>query len=283
MARVQLEEQQREIDPATVGLPKWPELRVQGSSVTREQALEICIRMDNMHISANNDATHRIVNRCFYDIGSGRRDEYSKRAETLLKRWAPGFKVDEKYIWDSYDIESIFREHYGHVGVEYLRTDWISTCYVGGPHGWCNLDGTISTQGHNIGKWPSATDVLHEWEVIAEVFPYLDLRAQLFSGEQCEENTVPVIEYVVRNGNVTCVEPRTLQVMNDAVEQDIAALITSGRGFCETAFTRDTLEDAIRTTLRALGHERWPTVESITQRLNTRIAQAMHDAEAQDV
>lgn len=36
-----------------------------------------------------------------------------------------------------------------------------------------------------------------------EAFPYLDLRCQLLSGESCEEEAKPVVEFIVKDGTVT--------------------------------------------------------------------------------
>ena len=164
-------------------LPKWPCLIVTGKKVTEEQAAEIIIRTNRWHgYTGNDDQWNKIISE------------------------ATGIKLD-KYECADFDSVESFKEEYNVLDLGYLHTYCISTSYVGGPHGWCNWFGNIFSNSHNIGKWPNAEEILEEWSIIADAFPYLDLRSQLYSGEQCEENTYPVVEYVVKDGKAIIQDP----------------------------------------------------------------------------
>src|SRR5689334_7897912 len=100
------------------------------------------------------------------------------------------------------DARDDARMKYECLDLSYLRNSRIVSCYVNGPHGWCNWDGTIFTNTYNIGKWPNCKEVLEDWQNIAEHFPFLKLKSQLWSTEQCEEGGHAVIQYNIANGTV---------------------------------------------------------------------------------
>lgn len=174
-----------------IPLPKWPEMRVEGKSISEDQAAEIILRTDytSRHVLLNDKEwentviktlkTPKINDEC-YKLED---NEYQKEIEKYNKK-LDKYLSKIKYIQD----------------IEYIRPDRIGSVYVGGSHGFVDWDGTIGTCGHNIGKWPSIQNIHYEWKVIAREFPYLDLRCQLFSGENCEENTSPIVEYIVKDG-----------------------------------------------------------------------------------
>ena len=159
-------------------LPKWPECRVDGKSVTKEQAQEILIRTQGFLFSSNNRPFH----------------------QELLKTL--GVETKEEYPYHDWDDLSAKAEEYHCLPLSYLSTERICSCYIGGPNGWLDWDGEIYQTGNNIGKWPSVESVYEDWKLIAKTFPYLDLRCQLFSGEGCEKESVPVVEFIVKNGKV---------------------------------------------------------------------------------
>lgn len=173
------------MDFLSIGLPKWPMMATIGKRVTEDQAAEIIVRCSSLHFSCND------------------------------KRWdaelygALGLVVG-KHGWVD-DWQSVMdkrRELRSVETGEYLDLDSrLSTAYIGGPHGWMNWDGRVGEAGHNIGKWPTVEDVREGWANIAAAFPYLELRCQLFSGEGCEDDIRPVIEYRVADGSVEMREP----------------------------------------------------------------------------
>lgn len=150
---------------------------------------------------------------CSTDIAywSSNRKDHDKRVLEILgvpfeetDGW-PNVRTDPQNWYEMCD--SIYHGGY----VDYLRMERISTCYVGGLHGFIEWDGTISNHFYNVGKWPSASEILDELEIIATRFPFLDLRFQIVdweyddSHERTGEYYVHA-EYIVKNGSVTMVE-----------------------------------------------------------------------------
>lgn len=164
-------------------LPKWPAIVVKGEKVSEELAAEIIVRCGNIAPFSNDREWERQVRRAFgftYDD-----------------------RHDEKIPWSEKSRQSDeIRQRLGILDLEYLEIDRIASSYIGGPHGWCDWDGTIETSGHNIGKWPSCESVCKEWQTIAEAWPSLKLRCQLFDREECEKGAIPVVQYDINNGIV---------------------------------------------------------------------------------
>lgn len=165
------------------GLPKWPALIVVGENVTPQQAMEIIIRTSQFWFCCNDRVWE----------------------EELYR--AMRVKLDPDRSWIRPDFQSIkeAQERYGVLDLEYLTNDQIASSYVGGPHGWCDWHGIIGCNHYNIGKWPSVEIVYGEWLKIAQEFPFLKLECQLMSGEQCEEQIVPLVQFSVAEGRVKCV------------------------------------------------------------------------------
>jgi hypothetical protein len=92
----------------------------------------------------------------------------------------------------------------GVLQLSYLENARIASSWIGGPHGWCDWDGTIGCANYNIGKWPTVEAVTEDWHAIAAAFPYLNLRAQLVPDEGEAESAV--VEWQISNGAVSTVE-----------------------------------------------------------------------------
>lgn len=168
-----------------VALPKWPALIVVGNSVNTEQAEEILIRTSGLYCYTNDK-------------------EYSDQLASI-------FNLEiKKYGQPEYKSLMRQRERFRILDLEYLVNERICSCWVGGPYGWCDWDGTIGCLNHNIGKWPDVKTVLNEWRLIARTFPYLNLRCQLLDKEACFEDGKPLVEYVVANGKVEVKLPTEL-------------------------------------------------------------------------
>lgn len=213
-------------DIFSIGLPKWPAFVVQGNAVTRDQAAEILVRTDRWYVSTNDRQWAREV----YRIA--------------------GIAFDDKTHYIDVDWKSLdaFREAMGVLDLEYLTNSQIASAYIGGPHGWCSWSGNIGCASYNIGKWPSVEAVLREWTLIAEAFPFLRLRSQLFSGETSESDTRPLVEFEVMDGKAKALRP-TDRVLNpeSTLERDMLGLFMPGR---ERGCSADALRDAIETVRR---------------------------------
>lgn len=216
-------------------LPKWPALVVLGAPVTPTQAAEILIRTDGFLFSSNDD---EFVRELFAELG----------VETTGERWP------DPADWDSWYAA---RDRYGVLtNLDYLRNSRVVSSSVNGPHGWLDWDGRVHTTSYNVGKWPTVEAVLAEWELIARTWPFLDLKSQLMSGEVCEDDVRPLVEFRVRDGRVTVdVEPKTMQAPPTFL--DTGALLrrlTSSRGERgERGCTVEQFRGALVVTQRALA------------------------------
>jgi len=196
-------------NPLAVALPKWPAMVVHGDPVTPEQAGNIIVRTESWYISSNDQDWARQVYEAIGISTNG----------------------DRHWVQPNYKDLDRFKADIGYVGeVDYLANDRIASAWVGGPHGWCDWNGHIGSDNYNIGKWPGAEDVFREWSAIAAAFPYLNLRCQLFSGETCEAETVPLIEYVVRDSEAVAQAPSApLQRPRELTDAVVAGMFAPGR------------------------------------------------------
>lgn len=164
-----------------IALPKWPAMVVIGERVTKKQAAEILVKTDfhapDFHYAGNDDQHALELNNIF---------------------GIPSFKLEN----DQYQQLTDLRKEMEKLDLYYLANDQIVTSYIGGPHGWCDWNGNIFCNTFNIGKWPGVGGVADEWEKIAQAFPFLTLRCQLFNEETCGNNLEPVVDYAVENGDV---------------------------------------------------------------------------------
>ncbi|MFJ3249147.1 hypothetical protein [Streptomyces sp. NPDC086782] len=134
-------------------------LLVTGQPVTEQQANDILIRTANLWLLHTNDRDRTDIVGPLLGIESGN-----------LGQWAP---------------DSV-RAAVGRLrclDLQWLHTSRIASSWVGGPHGWCDWDGTIGCFNYAIAKWPDVESITQEWRQIAAAFRYLDLTAQLVDDE----------------------------------------------------------------------------------------------------
>ncbi len=195
-------------------LPKWPQLIVTGNPVTEEQARDIIRRTDSFLVSGhggNNDTWNKKTLKLF------------EHPESWCAQWGDlhfGSRISYQKRW---------QDLIGAVPTEYVETDRASCCFVGGPHGWMHVDGSISFSD-NVGKWPSVSDVLEDWKALSKAFPYIDVGATLRNGESCEERTVPVVSFRIKDGKVSLVDPKDTDVHKDH-EQDVESMAGGDQDF----------------------------------------------------
>jgi len=144
-----------------------------------------------------------------------------------------------------YQRRDKFAESIGWISeIEYLRPSRITDSYIGGSHGWIDWDGFVGTSGHNIGKWPKDEEVLNDWKILLQNFPFLSLRAQLFDREQCEEGGTPIVEYIIGDGNVEMKSPgeKIAPCVTRSLDDDVSRHFTfGGERYCSVK----TLKEAI--------------------------------------
>ncbi len=164
---------------------KWPRLIVVGQPVTEAQADEILIRTNDWGWLGGNDAAWtRTVTAVAAEFGRPADPDPNQRV------------VD----WRAHhEATQAWQERLGLLELEYLANEQIMSSWIGGPHGWCDWDGSIGCGTFNIGKWPNDDDVAAEWTQIAAASPYLDLVAQCVDDEG-EGNLAA--QWTVRDGQV---------------------------------------------------------------------------------
>ncbi|MFF4388540.1 hypothetical protein ACFY0G_17435 [Streptomyces sp. NPDC001552] len=140
-------------------LSKWARLLVTGTPVTPEQADDILIRTANPYLLDGNDKAWTMEVYGALGLTPGR---YGNATTESIRE-----------VTEELDL----------LQLSVLYTSRIASTWVGGPHGWCDWDGTIGSANYNLGRWPDRDTVLAEWELIATQFPYLDLTAQLVADE----------------------------------------------------------------------------------------------------
>jgi len=178
-----------------LSLPKWPQMIVTGIPVTEDQAKDIIFKTDDFLSDFDDYAggNNRTFTKLYQDAAgiSEIVKEYSKSFSSSLKRYSELCEYNDS-----------IREKLGFIKTEYVHNDWASSCFAFGPHGWMNPDGNILFND-NVGKWPSVEDIYNEWKMIAEAFTFLEIAVTLMSGERSEENTNPIVSFIISNGKVS--------------------------------------------------------------------------------
>jgi hypothetical protein len=181
------------------GLPKWPALIVVGKPVTEQQAMAINIMTDRFSFCSNDREFEKQIHGIIYDVEAS----WSDLSDSLQeKHGLTGFN-------DVWDLKERMVSKYGPLDLTYLSNSRIVSSWIGGPHGWCNWDGTIGSSNYNIGKYPSVRDVYEDCVKIAEAFHFLEMKVQLMNQEAGEDN-IPleaIVEYSIKNGVVDMYEP----------------------------------------------------------------------------
>ena len=188
-------------------LPKWPALLVVGKPVTREQAMEIILRTDDLYFSSNDRSFNKLLNEYFYDIEITD-ESYGGDSKAIAKKLNVA-ENDYHPIWDYREQKS---SEIKSLDLHYLSNSRIVSSWIGGAHGWCHWDGGIGTSNYNIGKWPSVEEVYNDWVQIAEAFPFLELTSQLQNSEVGDDDAiaVPVVEFKIKDGKVEMFYPTEL-------------------------------------------------------------------------
>lgn len=182
------------------GLPKWPQMRIEGVSVSIDQAKEIIRRTDTFFKSPE---------------WSGNDPSYCKRV--MAKLGIPmGHRFGEPNIHEWERLEQWLQE-WEYVGTNYVKNTWIASSFIYGPHGWCDPNGRISYID-NVGKWPSAEDIFEDWKQLAALFPFLHLICVLMDREECEDGGIPLIGFYVREGSVISFDPQ-VEISTELLDQ----------------------------------------------------------------
>jgi hypothetical protein len=168
---------------------------VAGKPVTEEQAREIIRCTDS-----------------FFSYPSGNDHSWIEHVTRVLWMAPDSYYEEENFEARiaRFDVAQNYRDRWharwGYLRTEYVHNDWMSSSFVGGPHGWMHPDGSIGYTD-NVGKWPSVAALFDDWKAIAERWPFLELGVCLMSGESSEEDKTPIVGFSVTEGRVTPVDP----------------------------------------------------------------------------
>ena len=147
---------------------KWPQCVIVGKKLTKEQAREVIIKTDLFFNSS---------------WAGGNDEDYEKELRKRLNM-PPLRSFDGSDGEDIYTQNDVWQSTHGCLSLNYLNNNWISSCYVGGPNGWCHIDGTIHSN-KNIGKWPAWNEIIEDLETLAHAFPFLDICLYIIDCESC--------------------------------------------------------------------------------------------------
>lgn len=173
-----------------VDLGKWPSLVVTGERISERAANEVIIRTTALEFLEVNDSEWNDLVMDAFGL-SRRRDQHNQSWQEDLARLTA----------QEHELRTL--------PLQYLHNSRVSSAYIGGPHGWCNWDGTIGCAGYSIGKWPDGLTIQRDLKAITTAFPYLNMTVQ-----------------VVHENDVTEDEPHasiTWYVHGDEIEYDVSS------------------------------------------------------------
>jgi hypothetical protein len=179
--------------PEDVTLPKWCEMRVSGNKISREQAENIIIRTD-------------------YTIGyfgmGGNSEKFSRQLANALGLPRFSWALPDREAAAAQRCWRDFTRKIGYFNTSLVKNDWISSCFVFGASGWCHPNGDIF-YSQNIGKWPSATELLDDWSRIAAEWPFLDLGVAVMDVDDAhaDNSATQLVSIKVKDGEAHWCDP----------------------------------------------------------------------------
>lgn len=209
-----------------ISLPKWPQLIIVGEQITVEQAKEIIFRTDMFLTCSDNyvGGNDREFNEAYIKAAG-----FDKLENTFI-----GQDGHERKIFD-YPKYETFLDSVGFIDLNYVYNRFASSSFVYGPAGFCHPDGKIHFT-HNIGKYPSVEDIFEDFLKLAKAFPYLDMKASVYSDEECvsfEDGKKFLLSFIIKNGSVDITfENQNLEKqvssLSEKEEDEIFSKIMSG-------------------------------------------------------
>ncbi|AYV77734.1 MAG: hypothetical protein Edafosvirus1_65 [Edafosvirus sp.] len=190
----------------SIDLPKWTGCVIRGENVSSTLAERICVQT------------------CSFDVWSN----YKKLTNDFENAFGIPEETPESDNWKmKQKVYDELKEKYGLIhDLEYLKnTVWCSSCMS--QDSWITWNGVVSFDA-NLGKRPQAIEVYDEWKLIAERFPELSLKCQLYPCEIGEIHAEtykeePLLQFTIANGKVS-VEFEDYRVMTP-IKEDIEASV----------------------------------------------------------
>ena len=157
-------------------LPRQSPMTVMGSSISREEAADLLLRTNNWHWGEV----------CTWEA---------------IEMWsALGIPCGYGKAPDRDSLRE-FLDRVHALNLQYICNHRL---LAGTPNGWCDWQGYIHTTSGLV-YWGETEAVREEWTEVADAFPFLDLRCQLWD----EAGNKPLIEFTVRGGKVRTSTPRS--------------------------------------------------------------------------
>ena len=192
---------------------KWPQCIISGDKVTEEQALDIIKRTDDFYV---------------YPIGNNR--VFIKMAiealkipqETPIKNTDTAEEIRKKFETDTKNKEEYFKKNKIITqDISYIKNSYISSSFIFGYCGWVHIDGTIG-YSFNIGKWPTAEEIVNDLFLLGENFPYLKMFVTIMDNENGYA-TKSLDTYVLDHGQVYLLEkPIPIKELDLTIGQEYA-------------------------------------------------------------
>lgn len=239
-------------------LPKWPAIVVVGEPVTEQQAMAINVMTDRFSFCSNDREFEKQIHKLLYEVD----ESWSDLTDALKEK----HNTDFNGVWD---IQNSVSKKYGVLELNYMSNSRIVSSWIGGPHGWCNWDGTIGSSNYNIGKYPSVRDVYEDCVKVAEAFPFLKMKVQLMNQEAGEDDEPleAIVEYSIKDGEVDMYEPTEILKTPAFGSADMYARFNNPHA--ERGCTIEKLEEALKvselyssTKERLYKNEFWNKLES---------------------
>ena len=166
---------------------------------TKEEAAEMIRRLDKFWDRLYSGNNHEF-NRTLYKI-SGFPADYERLKEDhsccdMDIEYIPGNSFDEKWkTWENW------KKEWGCLDLEIMGTEWISSPYIFGPHGWIDPYGNIGGILYED-KYDEPEDVENDLKKIAEAWK--DLEMEVYFIWEANEGCIEVGKHwKMENGNVT--------------------------------------------------------------------------------
>lgn len=179
-----------------VDLRKWPRIVVVGDRVTNVQAAEIIIRTELWSYCPLFDVSHpNIVS----NTTNSTMSEWQDDVRAVLAKY--NIELAEQYsCWNVCDKDCrAMLKTIQHIPLEHIHNNRVASGNTR-TSGWCDWNGTIFLNC-TVGKWPDLSEIVEEWDVVAQTFPYLTATCQLFN-EDPDDGDHLLATIKIAGGNV---------------------------------------------------------------------------------
>lgn len=173
---------------------KWPAARLVGPDVSQEHALDFIRRTDKAL------------------VGHGFCNNHAFEAD--LKKWLDlddPFATEMRDFTAAYALREAYEREAGFVRLEHLASHWVSSAFIGGPHGPVSPTGRVVLAG-NFGKWPSSDEVEKDLSKLAPAFPWLTFDLALWGHEEETTEGEPSCFWHVEGGEWSRAPAHVLKV-----------------------------------------------------------------------